>query len=129
MYTRAYESNGAWWPHIASRTLWSLLVGHATLAALLALKLGGGDPGQGRATALLAGPALLPLPLAVAAAFHHHSTRFAPIFARVPLSCAAQMDEADGADGGSGIDRFARAYEAPCSASPTAQRACARDCV
>ena len=81
VYTRAYESNGAWWPHMAMRILSSLALGalgHATLAGVLALKLSGAVPhGAERwSITVLAGPALLPLPISVAVFARHYRRRF-----------------------------------------------------
>jgi hypothetical protein len=114
VYTRVYESNGAWWPHIANRLLASLVVGHATLAAVFALKLTGAvpPPGQRLSTALLAGPALLPLPVTVAYFARHYRRRFGSVFKRIPLSCAAEMGDSE-----SGL-AFERAYIAPCMRPP-----------
>ena len=114
VYTRVYESNGQWWPHIANRILTSLVVGHATLAAVFGLKLSGAvpPPGQRLSIALLAGPALLPLPLLVAAFARHYRRRFGAVFKRIPLSCAAEMGDAE-----SGL-AFEAAYVAPCMRPP-----------
>ncbi len=114
VYTRVYESHGAWWPHMANRILASLAVGHATLAAVFALKLAGAVPVVGRrfSITVLAGPALIPLPLSIAVFARHYRRRFAPIFKRVPLSAAAEMGDAE--DG----FIFYSAYHAPCMRTP-----------
>ena len=116
VYTRVYESNGAWWPHMAMRILASLAVGHATLAGVLALKLSGGAVERWSIT-VLAGPALLPLPITVAVFARHYRRRFGAVFRRIPLSCAAQMGDVDG-----GLV-FAGAYVAPCMLGPAAYEA------
>jgi hypothetical protein len=114
VYTRVYESNGAWWPHMAMRILASLTVGHATLAGVLALKLSGSAPhGAERwSITVLAGPALLPLPITVAVFARHYRRRFGAVFRRIPLSCAAEMGDSD-----NGL-AFATAYVAPCMLPP-----------
>jgi hypothetical protein len=119
VYTRVYESNGAWWPHMANRILASLAVGHATLAGVLALKLSGAVPhGAERwSITVLAGPALLPLPITVAVFARHYRRRFGAVFRRIPLSCAAEMGDSD-----SGL-AFASAYVAPCMLTPAALEA------
>ena len=119
VYTRAYESNGAWWPHMAMRILSSLALGHATLAGVLALKLSGAVPhGAERwSITVLAGPALLPLPISVAVFARHYRRRFGAVFRRIPLSCAAEMGDSD-----SGL-AFAAAYVAPCMLAPEALEA------
>lgn len=53
-------------------------------------------------------------PLAVAAFSQYFKQRFAPLFKRVPLSCAAEME----GDDVSGLDRFSRSYVAPCMRPP-----------
>ena len=119
VYTRAYESNGAWWPHMAMRILCSLALGHATLAGVLALKLSGAVPhGAERwSITVLAGPALLPLPISVAVFARHYRRRFGAVFRRIPLSCAAEMGDSD-----SGL-AFAAAYVTPCMLAPEALEA------
>ena len=121
VYARVYESHGAWWPHIANRLLASLVVGHATLAAVFALKLAGAVPVVGHrfSITLLAGPAIIPLPLTVAVFARHYRRRFAPIFKRVPLSAAAEMGDTE-----NGLV-FDRAYHAPCMRPPAELEAAA----
>ena len=75
VYERVYETNGSWWPHCAHRLMLSLVIAHATLAGVFALKLAGwrgrhGGRGPDMA-ALWAGPLLLPLPFATAMAWRH----------------------------------------------------------
>jgi len=115
VYTRAYESNGAWWPHMADRLLLSLAIGHGTLLAVFALKLSNRSAykgARGLSATLLAGPALMPLLLAVYYANRHWHERYGAVFQRIPLSCAAEMgDSADGM-------AHERAYVAPCMRSP-----------
>ena len=115
VYQRQYESNGAWFPHIANRILACLTLSHATLAAVMALKLAAAVPLPGRhhlSPALWAGPALLPLPVTVALFARHYRRRFAPIFKRVPLTSAAEMGDAE--DGWC----FADAWVPPCMRPP-----------
>jgi hypothetical protein len=114
VYTRVYESNGAWWPHMANRLLASLAVGHATLAAVFALKLSGAvpPPGQRLSAVLLLGPAVLPLPVIVAAFARHYRRRFGAVFKCIPLSCAAEMGDSE-----NGL-AFERVYIAPCMRPP-----------
>lgn len=44
VYERVYETNGAWWPHVARRILLSLIVSHVTLAGVFALKVSHAPP-------------------------------------------------------------------------------------
>ena len=93
----------------------------ARFAALrvLALKLSGAVPhGAERwSITVLAGPALLPLPISVAVFARHYRRRFGAVFRRIPLSCAAEMGDSD-----SGL-AFAAAYVAPCMLAPAALEA------
>ena len=112
VYERPYETYGKFFPHIANRILVSLAISHATLAAVIALKLAGAVPLPGRhhffSIALFAGPALLPLPVTVVIFARHYQRRFAPIFKRVPLSAAAEMGDVE--DGW----RFTASYVPQC---------------
>ncbi|XP_074283361.1 CSC1-like protein At1g32090 isoform X2 [Silene latifolia] len=82
VYNQRYESAGAFWPHVHTRIIASLLISQFLLMGLLSTKKAANST-----------PLLIVLPL-VTYAFHKYcQSRFEPAFNRYPLEEATEKDE------------------------------------
>ncbi|XP_057521324.1 CSC1-like protein At1g32090 [Amaranthus tricolor] len=88
VYNQRYESAAAFWPHVHSRIIASLLISQLLLMGLLSTK-----------KALNSTPFLIALP-ALTFAFHKYcKSRFEPAFNRYPLEEATERDEQEHTEG------------------------------
>ena len=81
MYNQQYESAGAFWPHVHSRIIWSLLISQLLLMGLLSTK-----------EALSSTPLIIVLPILTLAFHNYCKNRFEPAFRKYPLEVSSMSD-------------------------------------
>ncbi|KAK6929070.1 CSC1/OSCA1-like, N-terminal transmembrane domain [Dillenia turbinata] len=84
VYNQRYESAAAFWPHVHSRIIASLLISHLLLLGLLSTKKAANST-----------PLLIPLPILTLAFHKYCKNRFEPAFRKYPLEEAMAKDIAE----------------------------------
>ncbi|CAO2838064.1 unnamed protein product [Amaranthus hypochondriacus] len=88
VYNQRYESAAAFWPHLHSQIIASLLISQLLLMGLLSTK-----------KALSSTPILIVLPILTYAFHKYCKSRFEPAFNRYPLEEATERDELEQSEG------------------------------
>ncbi|XP_027082720.1 CSC1-like protein At1g32090 isoform X1 [Coffea arabica] len=84
VYNQQYESAGAFWPHVHSRIIWSLLISQLLLMGLLSTKKAANST-----------PLIIVLPILTLAFHNYCKNRFEPAFRKYPLEEAMDKDLED----------------------------------